>query len=83
MNDEGTEGTSDEAQLRKDTAYSPASERETHVKQEDQSTAASAIDEDAVDLLPGTGGQDDQGDIDVDPDEVDIPRDEGPSTRPV
>jgi hypothetical protein len=57
----------DEELTSKDTSYSPASERETAVKQDD-----------AADLPanpPGTGGPDDAGDLEVDPDELNLPRD--------
>jgi hypothetical protein len=57
----------------KDTVYSPASEREQEVRnapggQTGMPERDPDVDGDAVNLLPGTGGPDDQGDIDV-PDE--------------
>jgi hypothetical protein len=53
----------DAEQTARDRAYSPSSERETEVLQ-DESTGRS--------VLPGTGGPDDQGDIPVPPeDDVD------------
>ena len=53
----------DAEQTARDRAYSPSSERETEVLQ-DESTGPS--------VLPGTGGPDDQGDIPVPPeDDVD------------
>jgi hypothetical protein len=53
----------------------PASEYETEVKQSEDvgSSAAfddSDIDSDDVAVLPGTGGPDDVGDIEVDPAEI-------------
>lgn len=57
----------------KDTSYSPGSDTETKVlQQETVSTAAAGddIDQDAVKVLPGTGGPDDGGDIEVDVDEI-------------
>jgi len=57
----------------KDTSYSPGSDTETKVlQQETVSTAAVGddIDQDAVKVLPGTGGPDDAGDIEVDEDEI-------------
>jgi len=62
-------GTQENSGL-KDAAYSPASEREQEVRNEPggQTSAATEdpeVDSDAVNLLPGTGGPDDQGDIDA------------------
>ncbi|BDZ46425.1 hypothetical protein [Naasia aerilata] len=64
---------SDEEQTIKDRAYSPATEREQEVRnapggQDSLAKEDPDIDADAVHLLPGTGGPDDQGDVDV-PDE--------------
>jgi hypothetical protein len=60
-----------------DTAYSPASERETESRQEHPSTSPATrdpeIDDDAVEVLPGTGGPDDQGDVDVDDEYFNLP----------
>jgi hypothetical protein len=47
----------DDDQTRKDTSYSPASERETAEKQDDS--------EGRRRVLPGTGGPDDSGDLDA------------------
>lgn len=73
----------DEELTVKDRAYAPGSERETQVKQDDQSTHAPDVDTDDVDLLPGTGGPDDNGVVDVDPGEIRVPRSDSPSSRPV
>ena len=54
----------DEELTRKDTSYSPGSERETAAKQDDP----------GADVLPGTGGPDDSGDLDVPPGELHMPR---------
>jgi hypothetical protein len=64
----------DEEQTTKDRAYSPATEREQEVRnapggQESLAKDDPDIDADAVHLLPGTGGPDDQGDVDVPDDE--------------
>jgi len=59
-------------QLEKDVSYSPASETETEVRQETQSTH-SDVDTDQVNVLPGTGGPDDVGDVEVDPADIHIP----------
>jgi len=50
---------------RKDRSYSPSSDRETKTKQQDGS------DLDGVKQLPGTGGPDDVGDVDVPDDHID------------
>jgi hypothetical protein len=73
----------DEELTTKDRAYAPGSERETQVKQDDQSTHAPDVDTDGVDLLPGTGGPDDNGQVDVDPGEIHRPQSDAPSSRPV
>lgn len=78
MNDHGKPSkANDEEQTRKDTSYSPSSERETHELQHTdvEQSAASADDEttrEAIDVLPGTGGPDDTGDV-HDPDDATIP----------
>ena len=59
-------------QLEKDVSYSPASETETEVRQETQTTH-SDVDTDQVNVLPGTGGPDDVGDVEVDPADIHIP----------
>ncbi len=63
---------------RKDDDYSPSSERDVEALQEDQSGSPALqdpdIDRDAVTLLPGTGDSDDDGQVDVAPDAVRIPR---------
>jgi hypothetical protein len=63
--------------VRKDADYSPSSEREMEVLQDDQSSEAlddPQIDRDDVRLLPGTGDYTDDGDVEVDPSEIHIPR---------
>jgi hypothetical protein len=55
----------DDEQTRKDTSYSPASERETAEKQED----AEGRDH----VLPGTGGPDDSGDLDAPAEDLHMP----------
>lgn len=63
----------DAAQTRKDVSYSPASEAETAAKQADP--VPDSLDEDIdparIRAVPGTGGPDDAGDVDVAPEEVD------------
>jgi hypothetical protein len=54
------------ADIEKDTAYTPASDTDTEALQQDQDSAAfddPEIDESAVNVLPGTGGPDDEGDV--------------------
>jgi hypothetical protein len=50
----------------------PTSEDETAAKQADQSTPAD-VDGSDVKTLPGTGGPDDGGDVEVDPADIHIP----------
>lgn len=68
-------GLSEQESLRKDTSYSPASETETQRKQEDPlpDTVDPEIDPDDIRAVPGTGGPDDAGDVDVDPGELHVP----------
>lgn len=62
--------------LEKDTSYSPGSDTDTERLQGDQSTspalADADVDESAVKTLPGTGGPDDEGDIEVDPKDLNL-----------
>ncbi|WP_205789253.1 hypothetical protein [Microbacterium sp. CPCC 204701] len=68
-------GLSERESLRKDTSYSPASETETQEKQRNAvpDTVDADIDPDDVRAVPGTGGPDDTGDVDVDPGELHVP----------
>ena len=61
--------------VRKDMTYSPASETETQEKQREPlpDTVDADIDPDNVRAVPGTGGPDDAGDVDVDPDDLHVP----------
>lgn len=60
----------DEGTVQKDESYSPASGRETERAQEDPRSSAHLddpeIDQAAVKSVPGEGGPDDAGDIEVD-----------------
>jgi hypothetical protein len=62
--------------VEKDTNNSPGSEETTDELQDDPSGSPALddpdIDKDAVTTLPGTGGPDDEGDIDVDPSELNL-----------
>jgi len=62
--------------VRKDMSYSPASETETEQKQQDPlpDTIDDDIDPQDVRVVPGTGGPDDVGDVDVDPEDLNMPR---------
>jgi hypothetical protein len=68
----------DNEQTRKDMSYSPASGRETERMQHDGTDSPALddpdIDPSRVNALPGTGGPDDVGDIEFDPDELDRAR---------
>jgi hypothetical protein len=63
---------------RKDTDYSPSSDRDTAALQDDQAGSPALddpdIDRSKVTLLPGTGDYDDDGQVDVEPGDVHIPR---------
>jgi hypothetical protein len=64
----------DAEQTRKDVSYSPGSEAETAAKQDDPLPDAVAHDADIdttrINAVPGTGGPDDAGDVDLDPEDV-------------
>ncbi|MBB2967982.1 hypothetical protein [Leifsonia aquatica] len=60
-----TSALTDDELTRKDRAYSPGSDRETEQKQHVDS------DVEGVKQLPGTGGPDDAGDVDVPGDHLD------------
>lgn len=65
----------DDELIRKDVSYSPASEAETAAKQDGSlpGNVDEDIDESRVKTVPGTGGPDDTGDVDVDPEELNMP----------
>lgn len=73
-------GLSEADAVRKDRSYSPASESETEHKQDDPlpDTIDDDIDPDDVRVVPGTGGPDDVGDVDVDPADLNMPGQQGP-----
>jgi hypothetical protein len=70
----------DEEQIvRKDTNESPTAEQDTHAKQTNDVSSSAALDDDDIDasdvnLLPGTGGPDDVGDVEVDPKDLNLPK---------
>lgn len=61
--------------VRKDMTYSPGSDTETERKQQDPlpDSLDDDIDADEVRAVPGTGGPDDVGDVDVDPEDLNLP----------
>lgn len=69
-------GLSENDSVQKDTTYSPGSETETAEKQ-DGPTLPEGVDDDIdaedVRVVPGTGGPDDVGDVDVDPADLNMP----------
>lgn len=58
-----------------DERTSPSSENETAAKQADPAPdrVADDVDESQIRAVPGTGGPDDAGDVDVDPDDLNLP----------
>lgn len=66
---------SQDDQIDHDTAYSPGSETETQQKQDEHVSdeVAGDIDEDRVQVAPGTGGPDDVGEVEVDPKDINLP----------
>ena len=67
----------DAEQTRKDVSYSPGSETETAAKQADPlpDGVDDDIDASRVRAVPGTGGPDDAGDVELSPEEVQEIRD--------
>lgn len=75
--DEGIGGTD---QTAKDRSYSPASETEIEQRQKSPSQSPATDDlenANAIETLPGTGGPDDNGSVDVPEEELNVPRDTG------
>jgi hypothetical protein len=68
----GAAPLTDPEQTRKDVSYSPGSETETAAKQPDPLPEGIDDDIDAsrIRAVPGTGGPDDAGDVELGPDEV-------------
>lgn len=71
-----TNATNDDEQVEKDTSYSPASEQEMEAREgsprSSEATKDPDIDQDDVTVLPGTGGPDDQGDVEVDEEDLNL-----------
>lgn len=77
------DGTFENDDVRKDMTSTSKSERDTAAKQNDPASIAEVaeeegVDEDQVDVLPGTGGPDDYGDTEVNPDELNLSGDSIP-----
>lgn len=70
------EHPSEDESIERDTVYSPGSDSETTSRQANptrsEATDDEEIDADDVKLLPGTGGPDDSGDVEVNPDDIDF-----------
>ncbi|QEO13015.1 hypothetical protein FLP10_00220 [Agromyces intestinalis] len=66
---------SDDDLIRKDVSESPGSEAEVAAKQRDPlpDSLDDDIDAGQIRAVPGTGGPDDAGDVDVDPDDLNLP----------
>ena len=75
-------GLSDRDQTALDRVNSPQSEDETEVLQNEAISDSDGIDHDTnrsdIEVLPGTGGPDDVGDIEVDPSELNLSGDSIP-----
>jgi len=60
----------------KDTTNTPSSDKDTHALQTDAVGDSAAVDGDVdesdITVLPGTGGPDDVGDIEVDPKDLNM-----------
>jgi hypothetical protein len=69
----------EEESVRRDTTYSPGSDTETRELQRERmpDTVDDDIDAADVNAVPGTGGPDDVGDVDVDPADLNLPWREG------
>jgi hypothetical protein len=65
---------SEQQVIEKDTTNTPSSDTDTEALQNNSVESSSGvdgeIDEDAIKVLPGTGGPDDEGDIEIDPGEL-------------
>ncbi|MET0975877.1 MAG: hypothetical protein ABWX82_09435 [Leifsonia sp.] len=74
-NGSGNSGLSDSELTEKDTAESPGSESETAAKQADPipDGVDDDIDRSQILAVPGTGGPDDAGDVEVDPADLNMP----------
>ena len=70
------EHPSEDESVERDTSYSPASDAETRGRQQSPDRSAATadpdIDEDTVQVLPGTGGPDDVGEVGVDASDIDL-----------
>ncbi|HEV7957548.1 MAG: hypothetical protein JWL94_1754 [Microbacteriaceae bacterium] len=79
----GMDGLNERESLEKDTHYSPRSDTDTGAKQDASVSSSAAMQDDdvdasQVDVLPGTGGPDDVGDVDVDESDLNLSGDSIP-----
>lgn len=77
------DGAFESDDVRKDMTSTAKSERDIEAKQDSAATDSatahdSDVDESQVEVLPGTGGPDDVGDIEVDPGELNLSGDSIP-----
>jgi len=70
------ETSHEDATVRKDTTNTPSSDADTHALQTDAVADSPAVDGDVdesdITVLPGTGGPDDVGDVEVDPEDLNM-----------
>lgn len=70
------ETSHEDATVRKDTTNTPSSDKDTHALQADAVADSAAVDADVdeadITVLPGTGGPDDVGDVEVDPKDLNM-----------
>jgi len=70
------EHPSENDSIERDTVYSPSSNAETRERQQDPDESPATddpdIDDESVKVLPGTGGPDDSGDIEVSAEDIDF-----------
>jgi hypothetical protein len=80
-----TQSGNDEPIVEKDMSYSPSSEREVARNQDDtvdsRAGEEGAVSSDEVKVLPGTGGPDDVGDVEMPPGEYHPKGDATPESR--
>jgi hypothetical protein len=75
-------GLSSKEALEKDMSYSPSSDSDDDALQDQAVGDSPAVDSDMesseITVLPGTGGPDDDGDVEVDPSELNLSGDSIP-----
>ena len=74
LSESGQEPLAEPDAVRKDMRYTPGSDTETREKQDEAATSPDDdVPDDRIRTRPGTGGPDDVGDVEVDPDELNMP----------